>query len=39
MVNATIVENAQRLIKKLDLNIIGMAYGYSRADKEDESLK
>ena len=38
MVNATIVENAQRLIKKLDLNIIGMAHGYSRADKEDESL-
>ena len=38
MVNATIVENAQRLIKKLDLNIIGMAHGYSRADKEDELL-
>lgn len=38
MVNATIVENAKRLIKKLDLNIIGMAHGYSRADKEDESL-
>ena len=38
MVNATIVEDAQKLIKKLDLNIIGMAHGYSRADKEDESL-
>ena len=38
MVNATIVEDAQKLIKKLDLNIIGMAHGYSRADKEEESL-
>ena len=38
MVNATIVEDAQKIIKKLDLNIIGMAHGYSRADKEDESL-
>lgn len=38
MVNATIVEDAQKLIKKLDLNIIGMAHGYSRADKEDELL-
>ena len=38
MVNATIVEDAQKLIKKLDLNIIGMAHGYSRADKEDKLL-
>lgn len=38
MVNATIVEDAQKLIKKFDLNIIGMAHGYSRADKEDELL-
>lgn len=38
MVNATIVEDAQKLIKKLDLNIIGMAHGYSRKDKEDKLL-
>ena len=38
MVNATIVEDAQKIIKKLDLNIIGMAHGYSRVDKEDELL-
>ena len=35
MVNATIVDNVQRLIGN-DLNIIGMAHGYTRFDKEDE---
>ena len=35
MVNATIVDNVQRLIEN-DLNIIGMAHGYTRSDKEDE---
>ena len=37
MVNATIVDNVQRLIGN-DLNIIGMAHGYTRFDKEDEML-
>ncbi|RKW39190.1 MAG: glycosyl hydrolase [Lachnospiraceae bacterium] len=37
MVNATIVDNVQRLIEN-DLNIIGMAHGYTRFDKEDEML-
>ena len=37
MVNATIVDNVQRLIES-DLSIIGMAHGYTRFDKEDEML-
>ena len=37
-VNATNVETVEKVISQFDLNIIGMAHGYSRADKEDESL-
>ena len=37
-VNATNVDTVEKVISQFDLNIIGMAHGYSRADKEDESL-
>ena len=37
-VNATNVETVEKVISQFDLNIIGMAHGYSRADKKDESL-
>ena len=37
-VNATNVDTVEKVISHFDLNIIGMAHGYSRADKEDESL-
>lgn len=37
-VNATNVETVEKVISQFDLNIIGMSHGYSRADKEDESL-
>ena len=37
-VNATYVEDVQKVISQFDLNIIGMSHGYSRIDKEDETL-
>ena len=37
-VNATDVEDVQSVVSEFELNIIGMAHGYSRIDKDDETL-
>lgn len=37
-VNATGVEDVQSVVSGFELNIIGMAHGYSRIDKDDETL-
>ena len=37
-VNAADVEDVKKVLPQFDLNIIGMAHGYTRFDKEDEML-